>query len=190
MSAGPLRPRGAPGLPRRLSGKAWAFPGILDVDWEICSYSLVRDLQRKGMFTYEQLGQYCMINVDPEFPRKVQPGDFIVAEQNMGYGHDHDHACMAIRGAGVGAVLCESAAPYFLRNSIDHGLPVLEIPGISTAVTQGDALEVHLAEGVVRNLTVGAELSFAPFPPFILEVLDAGGVYPMLKARLSAAGRR
>jgi 3-isopropylmalate/(R)-2-methylmalate dehydratase small subunit len=171
-----------------LRGKAWVFTGILDVDWEICSYSLVRDLQRKGsMLTYEDLGKYCMTNVDPDFPRKVEPGDFIVAQDNMGYGHDHDHACMSIRGAGVGAVLCESAAPYFLRNSIDHGLPVLEIPGISRAVTQHDMLEVYLAEGVVRNLSTGATLSFTPFPSFILELLAAGGVYPLLKARLAPA---
>jgi 3-isopropylmalate/(R)-2-methylmalate dehydratase small subunit len=174
---------------RLLRGAAWVFHGIMDVDWEICPYSLVRDLQREGMLTYEQLGRYCMTKVDPEFPRKVRLGDFIVAEQNMGYGHDHDHACMSIRGAGVGAVLCESAAPYFLRNSIDHGLPVVEIPGISAAAAQGDALEVHLAEGTVRNLTRGAQLSFMPFPLFILERLDAGGVYPMLKARLHGADR-
>jgi 3-isopropylmalate/(R)-2-methylmalate dehydratase small subunit len=176
-------------MQRRWRGQAWVFRGILDVDWEICSYSLVRDLKRQGMLTYEQLGQYCMINVDPEFPRKVRPGDFIVAEENMGYGHDHDHACMSIRGAGVGAVLCESAAPYFLRNSLDHGLPVLEIPGISAVVATGDALEVDIAQGTLTHLATGRVLSFPPFPPFILERLDAGGVYPMLHARLYA-GRR
>ena len=132
---GSARPGAARGEQRRLRGSAWVFRGILDVDWEICSYALVRDLQRKGILTYEQLGPYCMVNVDPGFPRKVRPGDFIVAGENMGYGHDHDHACMSIRGAGVGAVLCESAAPYFLRNSIDHGLPVLEVPGVTSVVT-------------------------------------------------------
>jgi len=176
-------------MPRRLRGKAWVFRGILDVDWEICPYSLVRDLKRKGPLTYEGLGRYCMTNVDPVFPQKVQKGDFIVAEENMGYGHDHDHACMSIRGAGVGAVLCESAAPYFLRNSIDHGLPVLEIPGISATVRQGDELEVDLEQGTVTNLT-GAVLTFSPFPDFILEILDAGGLYPLHKQRLDAARDR
>ena len=187
---GPARPGVARAEQRRLGGSAWVFRGILDVDWEICSYALVRDLQRKGMLTYEQLGPYCMVNVDPGFPRKVRPGDFIVAGENMGYGHDHDHACMSIRGAGVGAVLCESAAPYFLRNSIDHGLPVLEVPGVTSAVAQGDALAVGLEAGLVTNVTTGAELRFTPFPPFILAILDAGGVYPLLRGRYGAGGAR
>lgn len=172
-----------------LRGQAWVFHGILDVDWEICAYSLVPELKRRGPLTYDVLGPYCMTKVDPEFPRKVRPGDFIVAEENMGYGHDHDHACMAIRGAGVAAVLCESAGPYFLRNSIDHGLPVLEVPGIVSAVSQGDTLEVDLARGGVKNLTTSTALSFNPFPDFIREILDAGGLYPMLKAQLDARRR-
>jgi 3-isopropylmalate/(R)-2-methylmalate dehydratase small subunit len=174
-------------MPGYLRGNAWVFEGILDVDWEICPYSLVRDLQRKGPITYEELGRYCMIKVDPEFPNKVRKGDFIVAGHNMGYGHDHDHACMAIKGVGVSAVLCESAAPYFLRNSIDHGLPVLEIPGVAGAVRQGDELEINLDRGLLRNLTTGATLTCVPFPTFIMEIIEAGGLYPMLR-NLVAAG--
>lgn len=174
-------------MPGHLRGKAWVFRGLLDVDWEICPYSLVRDLQRKGPITYEELGQYCMIKVDPEFPKKVRAGDFIVAEHNMGYGHDHDHACIAIKGAGVSAVLCESAAPYFLRNSIDHGLPVLEIPEVAQAVRQGDELEIDLAQGVVTNVNSGVRLTFMPFPQFIVEIIDAGGLYPMLRKQVRAA---
>jgi 3-isopropylmalate/(R)-2-methylmalate dehydratase small subunit len=93
---------------------------------------------------------------------------------------------MAIRGAGVGAVLCESSNGNFVRNSIDHGLPVVEIKGISTAVTQGDQLEVDLANGSCRNTTSGMVLRFAPLPDFLLEILAAGGVYPMLEHKLSS----
>jgi 3-isopropylmalate/(R)-2-methylmalate dehydratase small subunit len=168
-----------------LRGKAWVFQGILDVDWEILSYEVSRQLQQKGLpRTYEELGKYCMVNLDADFPRKVQKGDFIVGSQNVGYGHDHDQACMAIKGAGVGAVLCESSNGNFVRNSIDHGLPVVEIKGISTAVQQGDQLEVELAQGVCRNRRTGRVLEFARLPDFLLEILDAGGVYPMLQDRL------
>jgi len=171
-------------VPGYLRGNAWVFRGLLDVDWEICPYSLVREMQRKGPITYDALGQYCMTKVDPEFPQKVRRGDFIVAEDNMGYGHDHDHACMSIKGAGVSAVLCESAAPYFLRNSIDHGLPVLEIPGIARTVSQGDELEVDLVRGVVTDVDTGVGLTFTPFPQFIMEIIDAGGLYPMLRKQM------
>jgi len=160
-----------------LRGKAWVFPGMLDIDYEICSYNLCRDLRAD---TAEALGKYCMVNVDPDFPKKVQKGDFIVAEDNMGYGHDHDHGCLAILGAGVGAVLCESAAPYFLRNSIEHGLPVVELPGIFAATAQGDPLEVDLTEGAVRNIRTGGKLTFTPPPDFILEMIVAGGIYPLV----------
>jgi 3-isopropylmalate/(R)-2-methylmalate dehydratase small subunit len=170
-----------------LRGKAWVFQGILDVDWEILSYEVSRQLQQKGLpRTYEELGKYCMVNLDPDFPRKVQKGDFIVGSENVGYGHDHDQACMAIKGAGVGAVLCESSNGNFVRNSIDHGLPVVEIKGISTAVQQGDQLEVDLAGGTCRNSTSGMVLRFAPLPDFLLEILAAGGVYPMLEQKLKS----
>lgn len=168
-----------------LRGNAWIFRGLLDIDYEICSYNLVRDLRAD---TAEALGKFCMVNVDPDFPKKLKKGDFLVAEENVGYGHDHDHGCLSLIGAGVGAVLCESAAPYFLRNSLEHGLPVVELPGVVDAVAQGDALEVDLAAGKFRNLHSGARLSFTPPPDFILEMLDAGGIYPML-TRMAREGR-
>jgi 3-isopropylmalate/(R)-2-methylmalate dehydratase small subunit len=168
-----------------LKGNAWVFRGMLDIDYEICSYNLCRDLRAD---TAEALGPYCMVNVDPDFPKKVRKGDFIVAEDNMGYGHDHDHGCLAIIGAGVGAVLCESAAPYFLRNSIEHGLPVVELPGIVEATGQGDALEVDLTAGTVRNLRTGAALVFTPPPDFIMDMIRAKGVYPLMK-QMAAEGR-
>src|SRR3989304_4632454 len=113
-----------------LRGNAWIFRGLLDIDYEICSFTLSRDLRNS---TPEALGEYCM----------------------------------TILGAGVGAVLCESAAPYFLRNSLELGLPVIELPGVVKAVEQGDPLEVDLIRGTFRNLRSQAGLSFAPPPGFI-----------------------
>jgi 3-isopropylmalate dehydratase small subunit len=172
-----------------LEGRAWRFPGLLDVDWEICPFNLVREWQRvgTGSYRYEELGRYCMTAVDPQFPDKVRPGDFIIAEENMGFGHDHDHACASIKGAGVGAVLCASAAPYFLRNSFDHGLPVLEIPGVFTRVAQYDKLVVDLAGGRVHNLSQATTFTFEPVPKFLREILAAGGRYPYLRAQQARA---
>jgi 3-isopropylmalate/(R)-2-methylmalate dehydratase small subunit len=168
----------------KLRGKAWRFEGLLDVDWEIMPHAANRHLQEKGTPTYEDYGKYCMTAVDPDFPSKVQKGDFIIAGEGMGYGHDHDQACMSIRGAGVSAVLCEWSNPNFLRNSIDVGLPVIQCKGIMGKVRQGDELEVDLVKGTITNLTKREQMRFLPFPDFILEVLEAGGLYPHLKKQI------
>ena len=160
-----------------MRGRAWVFDGIMDVDWEICPSPEIRGAR-------VDLGKFAMIKVDPDFPNKVQKGDFIVAGDNFGYGHDHDIGSRALKSAGVGAVLCESAGPYFLRNSLEHGLPVLEIKGIRVAVQQGDELELDIKKGYVKNLRTKIELNFTPFPDFILNMLDAGGIYPWIEQQI------
>ncbi len=168
-----------------MRGKAWVFPGVLDVDWEICVFEISHELQAKGMYTPEEIGKYCMTKVDPDFPKKVHKGDFIVGEF-MGFGHDHDHACLSILGAGVAAVICDTSAPYFLRNSIERGLPVVELPGILKAVKQGDELEVDLEKGSLTNISSGVDMNFEPMPAFIIRKLEAGGMVPLLKMEVDA----
>ncbi len=177
----------------QLKGKAWVFDGVMDVDWEICPTATAHDIMIKaaaGQIRKEdmvkEMGKYCMTKVDPDFPKKVQPGDFIVAGKGMGYGHDHDHACLSIKGAGVGAVICEPTNTNFKRNCIHHGLPMVEVKGIRAATNAGDELEVNFAEGVVRNLTSGNKLHFQPYPDFLIEILQADGVYPLLKSKIEA----
>lgn len=177
----------------KLRGKAWVFEGILDVDWEICPHEVLRQIRVKVAMgeietkdLYKEYGQHCMTMLDPDFPKKVQPGDFLVGGDGVGYGHDHDHACMSIKGVGVGAVLCDASGHYFERNCIHHGLPVVQVKGILAATKQGDELEVDLVEGVVENITSGQELHFPPIPNFIIEIIQAGGLYPLLKSRIEA----
>lgn len=175
-----------------LRGKGWVFDGIMDVDWEICPYPELRaaGVELGVWGRYEVIGKFAMVKVDPDFPNKVGKGDFIVAGENFGYGHDHDTGPKAVKGAGVGAVLCDSAGPYFLRNALDHGLPVVEIAGIRQAVQLGDELELDLEQGCVKNLRTQQELPFKPFPEFILKMLDAGGIYPWIEQRLKAGTLR
>jgi 3-isopropylmalate/(R)-2-methylmalate dehydratase small subunit len=168
-----------------MRGRAWVFRGVLDVDWEICVFEISHELQAKGMYTPEEIGKYCMTKVDPDFPKKVRKGDFIVGEF-MGFGHDHDHACLSILGAGVAAVICDTSAPYFLRNSIERGLPVVELPGILDAVKQGDELELDLEKGRLTNMSSGVESKFEPMPDFIIRKLEAGGMVPLLKMEVDA----
>jgi 3-isopropylmalate/(R)-2-methylmalate dehydratase small subunit len=171
---------------KKLKGKAWVFGDILDVDYDIVSFrtaqNLTRDPRVKSEEDYRKLlGEHCMELVNPEFPKKVQKGDFIVAGENIGYGHDHETAPQSIIGCGVAAVICESTNRNFLRNAIHVGLPVVECKGIRKKVKEGDMLELDLRAGTVINLTSGEELKFPPYPEFLLEIIEAGGIYPLLK---------
>jgi 3-isopropylmalate/(R)-2-methylmalate dehydratase small subunit len=167
---------------KKMKGKAWVFGDILDVDFDICPIEATKGSFRpKGE---EDWGKYCMTNLDPDFPKKVKKGDFIVAGINFGYGHDHESAPLSIKGCGVAAVICESTNRNFLRNSVHIGVPVIELPGIKGKVSQGNELEVDLKAGTVRNLTTGDTLTFAPYPDFLIEIIEAGGLYPLLREKL------
>lgn len=169
-------------MKRQLPGNAWCFGGLLDVDWEICPRRVKEELRQKvgGEPSDADFGPYCMSVVDPTFASRVQRGDFIVGEVGFGYGHDHHHACQSIKGCGVAAVLCDSSTTYFLRNSLNLGLLVLEIPGIFAATTTGDSLVVDLDKGLVTNTTTKWQAEFPILPDFLLEILDAGGVKHLL----------
>ena len=173
---------------RKMQGNSWIFGDKMDVDWEIISFETLRHIQAPGQpaATMEQLGKYCMVEVDPDFPNKVKTGDFIVAGRNFGYGHDHHNSCMSILGAGVPAVICESSNGNFVRNSIHHGLAVVQCPGITKAVNEGDTLELDLELGRVTNLRTEERLQFPPYPDFLLELIEANGLYPQLQAQLAA----
>lgn len=180
---------------RRMRGRAWVFPRRIGIDTEILTLDILAEMKKRRIpRTEEELGRMCMVGVDPEFPKKVSLGDFIIAGPGTGYSiacldgmaedpHDLAYASRSILGAGVAAILCESCTFPFLRNSLDNGLPVVQCRGITEKVNQGDELEVDLEAGVVRNLGSGAELRFTPLPPFILAMIEAGGVYAQLRAQ-------
>ena len=170
---------------KKMRGKAWVFGDLMDVDWEICPFDVTSQMKRQGIpITEEGMGKYCMINVDPEFPKKVKKGDFIVGGKNFGYGHDHHWACMAIRGVGVAAVICESSNANFIRNSIHLALPVVVCKGIKKKVKEGDELEVDLTAGTINNPTTGGVLRFKPVPDFLMEIVEANGLYPYMEKQI------
>lgn len=126
-----------------------------------------------------------MAGVDPEFYKKVRPGDIIVAGINFGMGSSSEHAPRSLRDAGVAGVLAESISNIYLRTLINLGLPAIECPGISASVNEGDELEVDLASGRARNLKSGESRSFSPFSDHALAILDRGGLIPFLKSNLA-----
>jgi len=123
-----------------------------------------------------ELAEHCMEDLDGEFVRKVQPGDFIVAGDDFGCGSSRELAVWAIRGAKVAAVLAGSFARIFYRNAINCGFLVVELPGIASKVSSGDELQIDARKGIVKNLTKKQEYIFTPLPEFALEIIEAGGL--------------
>ena len=156
-----------------LRGRAWKFGDNVDTDIIIPARYLTST-------DPTELGAHCMTPADPDFPQKVRPGDFVVAGQNFGCGSSREHAPLALRGAGVAAVIAVSFARIFFRNAINIGLPIMECPQ-ADAIRTGDELEVDPGSGLIRNLTRGEEYRATPLPPFLREIIEAGGLVPYVR---------
>lgn len=123
-----------------------------------------------------ELGSHCMEDIDAAFVKKVKPGDIIVAEQNFGCGSSREHAPIAIKAAGISCVIAKTFARIFYRNAINIGLPIFECPEAVDGITDGDEIEVDLDNGTVKNLTNGSRFKAKPFPPFMQQLIAAGGL--------------
>jgi 3-isopropylmalate/(R)-2-methylmalate dehydratase small subunit len=106
---------------------------------------------------------------------------------NFGCGSSREHAPISIKGCGASAVIAKSFARIFFRNSINLGLPVLECPEAVDAISAGDELDIDLASGKIRNLTTEEVFVAKPYEPFMLEIINAGGLIEYTKAKLAAA---
>lgn len=130
-----------------------------------------------------ELASHCMEDIDPQFVKAVQKGDVIVAEDNFGCGSSREHAPIAIKASGVSLVIANSFARIFYRNSINIGLPILECPEAVADIHAGDVVAVDLAAGVIENTTTGRRFQAEPFPPFIQEIIEDGGLLKNLAKR-------
>ena len=124
----------------------------------------------------KELAAHCMEDIDPEFIHKVQKGDIIVGGANFGCGSSREHAPLAIKTAGVSCVIAATFARIFYRNSINIGLPILECPAASAAIQNGDKVKVDFDTGVITDETTGETFQAQPFPPFIQNIIQAGGL--------------
>lgn len=132
-----------------------------------------------------ELAKHCMEAIDPDFPSKVAEGDIIVGEENFGSGSSREHAPIAIKGTGIACVIASGFARIFYRNAINLGLPILQCPEIVETTETGDELEVDLATGKIHNLTKDIQAQAQPFPEFMRELLEAGGLVPYLRNKLN-----
>ena len=127
-----------------------------------------------------ELAKHCLEDLDATFIERVQPGDVIVAEENFGCGSSREHAPIAIKAAGVDAVIAKSFARIFYRNAINIGLPILECPEAVKEISAGDVISCDLSKGLIVNETTGKQFQAQPFPPFIQKIIDAGGLMKSL----------
>ncbi len=159
-----------------LKGRIWKFGDNIDTDIIIPARYLAHT--DPGV-----LGQHCMEPFDPDFPKKVQKGDIIVAGSNFGCGSSREHAPIALLAVGVSVVVAKSFARIFYRNAFNKGLALLEAD-IYDRVVEGDVLEVDLATGRIRGN--GLEAKAKPIPPFMLELITEGGLINHLRKKLEA----
>ncbi|MDR2545893.1 MAG: 3-isopropylmalate dehydratase small subunit [Lachnospiraceae bacterium] len=129
----------------------------------------------------KELGRYCLVDIDPDFAKRVKEGDIIVAAKNFGCGSSREHAPLAIKAAGVSVIIAETFARIFYRNAINIGLPIIECPAAATAIKEGELVEVDFASGSIKNLTTGEVFAGQPFPAFMQGIIDAGGLVEYAK---------
>ena len=121
-----------------------------------------------------------MEGLDAEFNEKCNKGDFIVAGRNFGCGSSREHAPIALKGVGISAVIAESFARIFYRNATNVGVPLLEAPGITQLVNDGEEIDVDMEKGIITSSN-GESINFKKLPPFMLEILNQGGLIEYLK---------
>jgi 3-isopropylmalate/(R)-2-methylmalate dehydratase small subunit len=164
-----------------LSGRAWLFGDDIDTD------ALAPGRWMK--FGIDKLAGHCLESVDAAFAREVRGGDIVVAGRNFGCGSSREQAAQALKHLGVAAVMARSFAGLFYRNAVNLGLPVLECDD-TARVSPGAPVELDLENSALQLLASGETLRCTPMPPFLLDIVRAGGLLNQLEKRLSEANER
>ncbi len=129
----------------------------------------------------KELASHCMEDLDQTFVSRVKQGDIMVAGFNFGCGSSREHAPIAIKESGIALVIAKSFARIFYRNSINIGLPIIECPEAAEAIAEGNRLDVDMDQGIIRNVTTGAEYKTEPFPEFVQKIITSGGLIESIK---------
>lgn len=127
-------------------------------------------------FDAQELASHAMVDIDPDFVKKVQPGDLIVANKNFGCGSSREHAPLCLKTAGVSCVIAETFARIFYRNSINIGLPIIECPEAAKAINAGDDVAIDFDSGVITDKTTGQTFQGQAFPEFMQKIIKAEGL--------------
>ena len=165
----------------KITGKVWNFGANIDTDVIIAARYL-------NSSDPEHLAKYVMEDADPEFPKKLQRGDVIVAGENFGCGSSREHAPIALKAAGVAAVVAPSFARIFYRNAFNMGLPIFELPE-SLEIKEGEEISIDLDNGKITNNTTNKTYDFIAIPPFMQEWIAAGGLINYAKAEMGRGNK-
>ncbi|MCM8830065.1 MAG: 3-isopropylmalate dehydratase small subunit [Candidatus Omnitrophica bacterium] len=158
-----------------IKGRVWKFGDNINTD-DIIAARYLNTTDEK------QLASHCMETIIQDFANKIQKGDIIVAGENFGCGSSREHAPISIKGCGISVVIAKSFARIFLRNSINIGLPVIELSEADN-IEQGDVLEIDFENGMIKNLTKNTSYRFSKYPEFLQDIIKNGGLIQWVKAR-------
>ena len=158
------------------NGKVFKYPDNVDTDVIIpARYLNSQDAK--------ELAKHCMEDIDPEFVHNVHEGGIIVGGWHLGCCSSREHAPLVIKTCGVSCVIAKSFARIFYRNSINIGMPILECEAASDAIENGDEVSIDFDTGVITNVTKGETYQAEPFPPFIQDIIRAGGLMNSIRAK-------
>ena len=163
-----------------LKGRVWKFGDNIDTD-------IIIPARYLALTDPKLLGEHCMEPLAPDFHKQVKPGDIIIGGFNFGSGSSREHAPIAISALGIPLVIAKSFARIFYRNSFNKGLPLLEAD-ILDDVKEGEEIEVDLSSGVIK--CGKKEVKAKPIPPFMEELINAGGLINYLKKKLEDADEK
>lgn len=157
-------------------GKVFKYPDNVDTDVIIPARYL-------NSSDAKELAQHCMEDIDADFVNKVKAGDVMVAGWNFGCGSSREHAPLVIKTCETGCVIAKSFARIFYRNAINIGLPILECPEAAEEINAGDEVSVDFTTGVITDITTGKTYKAQPFPEFIQNIIEKGGLLKSLKEK-------
>jgi 3-isopropylmalate/(R)-2-methylmalate dehydratase small subunit len=163
---------------QKIEGKVWNFGKDIDTDLIIAARYL-------NTSDPKELAKHVMEDADPAFVSKMTPGDIIVADENFGCGSSREHAPIALKAAGVAAVIAPTFARIFYRNAFNMGLPIFELPE-SLEIKEGESVSIDMDAGTITNTTNGKVYNFIPIPPFMQELIAAGGLMNYAEAEIAA----
>jgi 3-isopropylmalate/(R)-2-methylmalate dehydratase small subunit len=161
-----------------VQGKVWKFGDNVDTDLIIAARYL-------NSSDPEHLAKYVMEDADPDFVKKMKRGDIIVAGENFGCGSSREHAPIALKAAGISAIVAPTFARIFYRNAFNMGLPIFELKEASE-IEEGDTIKIDMSSGEIINLTQDKVYKFNPIPEFMQSLVDAGGLIEFAKKELGA----
>ena len=160
----------------RVQGRVHKYGDHIDTDVIIPARYLATQDEK-------ELASHCMEDIDTSFVQKVQPGDILVAGWNFGCGSSREHAPIAIKASGISCVIAKTFARIFYRNAINIGLAILECPAASDGIGDGDQVAIDFDTGVITNVTKGETYQAEPFPEFIKDMIQKGGLMASIQAR-------